>query len=370
MKIGILTQPLRDNYGGILQNYALQEILKRDGHDPTTIDRHIDRSSNIIKNTAKWVIRHIRSEFVSDFLSQGQKKILSQKQAQFINQHIHRVGPFYKQKEFDNYISKATFDAYIVGSDQVWRPCYSANLENFYLNFVPSIIPKIAYAASFGVDKWEYSEILTQQISPLIHRFKAVSVREKSAVKLCEEHLHTKAQWVLDPTMLLEASDYLKIIDKTPLNTSPSPYILTYLLEKLGKDSIIENIQSLTGINKIIANISHSSFKRGESLYNRRNISVEEWLSNIYRASIIITDSFHGAVFSILFNKPFIVKLNKVRGNTRLESLLTDFNLMNCLVSDDDNNIKIPSIDWDAVNTHLKYRRKESLEFLRHALSV
>ena len=99
-----------------------------------------------------------------------------------------------------------------------------------------------------------------------------------------------------------------------------------------------------------------------------QNISVEQWLSNIYNASFVVTDSFHGAVFCILFNVPFVVKLNSVRGNTRLESLLSDFDLTDCICQDA-KDITIPNFDWEKINVHLFERQYESREFLIKSLA-
>lgn len=364
MKIGILTQALHGNYGGILQNFALQKALLKMGYEPITIDRHIPRTEGFIKKAAKRILQVVKPRFDSSLLTVKQKADICRLQKSFIDQYIIKTEPIYTQNDFDKYVSNNIMDIYIVGSDQCWRPCYSANILNYYLNFVKTGAKRIAYAASFGVDKWEYSKTETYEIINYIKRFDAISVREKSGLSLCKEKLGVKANWVLDPTMLLGKEGFMEFI-----TTRKKDYILSYILEEsVDSIRIIENVAKKIEIKNILSNLSPATFHREDSILSHQNISIEQWLSNIYNAAFVITDSFHGAVFCILFNIPFIVKLNEVRGNTRIESLLADFELEDC-VCNDVSNIKLPVFNWEKVNNHLSYRQKESWDFLEKALS-
>lgn len=363
MKVAILTQPLHSNYGGLLQNYALQSVLKEMGHDVITIDRHIARSNNFFKDIIKRILQFIQPSYDISLLTYKQKMSLAHLQQQFIERHIHKTERIFSQKVFDNYVAANSVDAYIVGSDQCWRPCYSANIYNYYLDFVNKNCKKIAYAASFGVDTWEYRDDVTAKVSDLVKTFDFVSVREQSAVALCSERLGVDASWVLDPTMLLGKDGFMRFV-----SPAKSDYVLDYLLEesKEARD-LVQAIKVKTQISDVRSNIASSVFHRGESIESHQNISVEEWLSNIYNASFVVTDSFHGAVFSILFNIPFVVKLNSVRGNTRLESLLADFGLEHCICHDVDK-ISVMNYNWERINAHLELRRKESRYFLEKSL--
>lgn len=364
MKIGILTQALHSNYGGLLQNYALQEVLRRLGHDPITIDRHIPRSVSFMKETAKRILQLVKSSYDVSLLTSKQRVALLQLQQSFVLQNIKHTDRLFSQDEFDNYVEGHPMEVYIVGSDQCWRPCYSANIRNYYLDFVKIDAKKIAYAASFGVDKWEYNDEVTSVVSKCAKRFDAISVRENSGVTLCKEKLGVDAAWVLDPTMLLGRDGFMKFV--TP--NSNRGYVLNYLLEESEEArALVQHVAYDLNISDVRSNIASPIFHRGESLLSHLNIPVEQWLSNIHNASFVVTDSFHGAVFSILFNVPFMVKLNVVRGNTRLESLLTDFGLMDCICKNI-NNIKIPTFDWERINSRLSQRQKESAEFLTTAL--
>lgn len=364
MKIGILTQALHSNYGGVLQNYALQEVLRRMGHNPITIDRHIPRSTSFMKEVTKRILQFVKTSYDASLLTSNQRIALARLQKSFVQQNIKHTDRLFLQDEFDNYVESHPMEAYIVGSDQCWRPRYSANIRNYYFDFVKTDAKKIAYAASFGVDEWEYSDEVTAIVKECAKRFDAISVRENSGVILCKEKLGVDAAWVLDPTMLLGKDGFMKFV--TP--DSNRGYVLNYLLEE-SKEAreLVQYVANDLNVFEIHSNIASPIFHRGEPLLSHLNISVEQWLSNIHNASFVVTDSFHGAVFSILFNVPFMVKLNAVRGNARLESLLTDFGLMDCICKNI-NNIKIPTFDWERINNHLSQRQKESTEFLTNAL--
>lgn len=367
MRIGILTQALHGNYGGILQNYALQETLRKLGHNPITIDRHKNIPSGAVKDLGKFIVRHLYPQFESGFLTDRERRMLISNISAFVDRHISRTRPIYTQAAFDAEVNNDCYDAFIVGSDQCWRPIYSANILNYYLDFVTDLhIKKIVYAASFGVDNWEYSDAQTEQARNAAKRLDAISVREHSGVELCRKYLNVDAHWVLDPTMLLGAEGYTQFVSRE----NAMPFITTYMLEYSPRaNRVLNKIRKAAGLDNVKHNLPSPIFKRFSSIKGHMNISVEEWLSNISNASFVVTDSFHGAVFSILFNTPFAVMLNTTRGNTRLESLLSDFGLEDCIINDSDN-FSLPVFDWEAVNRHLTERRQESAAFLENSLCL
>lgn len=365
MKIGILTQPLQANYGGLLQNFALQQVLITMGHRPVTIDRHFHRPESHVKNVAKSVLRVIKPRYETGFLTTAQRNYLAQHLLRFKKRHILATPVITSQAQFDNEVANGSYDAFIVGSDQCWRPIYSPNIPDYFLNFKTRPgVKKIAYAASFGTDRWEYSPELTELVKPAADALDAISVREESAVDLCREHLGVEAHWVLDPTMILGAKAFSHFI----LNTQPTGVTTCLLEDSPESRSLVSEVCRLSGINLVTNNLIPPIFRRFEKLSDHVEIPVETWLTNIANASMVVTDSFHGAVFSILFNVPFVVRLNGVRGDTRLRSLLKDFGLEQCLCSDI-NSITLPEIDWKRVNDHLGKRREMSIAFLSTALS-
>lgn len=365
MRIGILTQALHGNYGGLLQNYALQKVLENMGHSVITIDRHKFIPENVIKKIGKRLFQILKPQYGAEMLTHSQRIKLSDNQLNFKSTYINATSPLYTQESFDKIVQNSDFEAFIVGSDQCWRPCYSVNITNYFLDFSKDKdVKRVAYAASFGVDTWEYSQEQTNLVIESAKNMDAISVREESGKTLCQSYLNLPAEWVLDPTMLLGVDGFRQFVKQ---EFESSPFITDYLLEPSDKtDSLVEHIKLKYGVNHCRHNNGKKTYGRFTSLSKHKNISVEDWISNIANAQFVITDSFHGAVFSILFNIPFVVVLNGIRGNARIESLLKDFNLEYCIYHGDDYNI--PSIDWNQVNDHLKRRQMESRSFLLNAL--
>lgn len=323
MKINILTQPLFTNYGGILQNYALQTVLRRMGHEPLTVNIPPREPGKKVvwKDSVKTLInlcRKLRGEYNSPFLSpykwSCKEHELSFPQREFISKYINKVDcnpPFTPQVE-----GLYPADAWIVGSDQVWRPWCSPYLENCFLDFVGDGCRKIAYAASFGIDRWEISPEMTLRLKSLTHRLDAISVRESSGVELCQKYLGVQAQHLLDPTMLLTADDYLSLTTET--DHPQGKYIATYII-----DYNRSNANDVKSTSKEMG-LPVQSVGR---MHRTRFDSIEQWLSTIAHAECVITDSFHGTVFSTIFRRPVKILTNNVRGNARLASMLSMLSL-------------------------------------------
>lgn len=360
MRLAILTQPLTNNYGGILQNYAMQEILRRMGHEVTTLDvccAEVERKYDlhfflsIIKRFFQKYIRHDLHVICVNAYEQISKNDKPQYyQQRFIDENIKvdQAGPEPLSEINDVY------DGYVVGSDQVWRPCFSSSLSNFYLDFVRNANAKrIAYAVSFGVDNWEADEQKTLEISRLAQKFDAISVREFSGIDLCKTYLGVRAERLIDPTALLTAEDYRNIYKKYSENREEEPYIASYFLDY---SSEINN--TLKEISKFL----NLPIKK----IGIRFASIESWLEGIDKASYVITDSFHGSMFSILFGKQFVSLGNKSRGMTRFDNLFSQLNLPNRLVNSEEeaiNSLKTP-IDYNCVHKLIAEERTRSLKFL------
>ena len=369
MRIGVLALQLRYNFGGILQAYALQKTLNKLGHKVIHIDQH--RYVTLgpwYKKYPIYLKRAIRKYLFgenlivrADVAINNTTKAIATHTDPFIDKHIKRIYT----KDFSN-IKKGKFDTIIVGSDQVWRPQYFfSKIENAYLEFTKDWdVKRIAYAASFGTEEWEYSDEQTSNCAALLKKFNAVSVRESSAVKLCEEKFGVKTQHVLDPTLLLNKEDYIKLFESTKTPRSEGN-LFCYILDK-GKEtsSIIDGISKDKVFSPFYVNSRYE--EPNTPLEERIQQPVEKWLRAFYDAEFIITDSFHACVFSIIFNKPFIVYGNKERGYARFESLLTLFALEDRLISSPNevNKMLQTPIDWERVNSIHKQMKEKSLSFL------
>lgn len=355
MKIGIVTQALANNYGGLLQNYALQQVLKKLGHDVKTID-YMYRMPMflylkfILKQILKIIFRMGKAQFYTYKMCCHHRKSIV---VDFVDNYISKTKTIHKYSS--KIVRDEQFDAIITGSDQVWRPKYNEYIEDMYLKFVPDNICKVAYAASFGVDSWEYNPKQTKCCAKLAQRFNAISVRESSGVQLCKENLGVDAACVLDPTILAGAHVYSPLIKEKQGGDYLFAYILDITEEK--KSSVVSFAKS-KGLKAIICSADRNAI-----------LSPEEWLSMIAHASIVITDSFHGTIFSILFHKEFLTIVNKSRGRTRFTSLLTPLRLESRMGDLSQlQSIQQFLVDWEEVDNVLNDQRKKSMDFLTKAL--
>lgn len=360
MKIGIITQPLFANYGGFLQNYALQQVLKRLGHEPITIDyfRYRKLWIYLLYILKLIILRLIRGK---GFEAIPQLRRRSCNNESFVNNYLSVTKPVGSYK--NNIIEEYNLGTIIVGSDQVWRPRYnSLILKDVFLDFVlQKGVKKIAYAASFGTDEWEYTSKQTKECSILAKQFQAISVRENSGVELCKKYLDVEAIEVLDPTLLLDKEDYTELCKDVPANSEQ--YLAAYVLDINDKKS--EFIQKIVNEQQLPLKI----FSAG----NTSKLTIEEWLAMFRDAQYIITDSFHGTVFSIIFNKPFISIGNGKRGMSRFLSLLDKFGLESRLFDEillEKYSYVENKIDWENINNQRIKLKTLSLNFLVNNLNI
>ena len=380
MKIGILTQPLHNNYGGLLQNYALQQVLKGMGHKVEMVDwnpgkvepvkewlwrRKMWLLYMIDKNVAKPAYRPNKREF----------SIISQYTSHFVEKYLSVVPVEAKSdQDFGTIVKNEQIKALVVGSDQVWRPSYNPLLSSMFLKFAEDMdVKRIAYAASFGTSKWEFSTQMTAECSALSKKFDLITVREKSGVDLCREHLGVDATWVLDPTMLLNSEDYEKLVvaENEPKSVGT---LFHYILDPSEeKKSLIERVAEDKGLNPFTIMPKCQTENRTKwDVKNRIEDcvfpSVTLWLRGFMDAQMVIVDSFHGAVFSIIFNKPFWVIGNSKRGNARFESLLGLYGLEDRMITAGEAVDWNKPIDWTRVNEIREREKERCFSLLKGAL--
>lgn len=378
MKIGILTLPLNSNYGGVLQAYALQTVLKRMGHDVLEVE---------LKKNLRWQyppLWKIPLSFGKRFLfkyivrRKNQKILLERYERKIYPLLVHDIlafiSKYIKQFKVDKFIDcKGKFDAFVCGSDQIWRykyyPFFEGDIANVYLKFLgDDSCKRIAYAASFGTDNWEYPAKETAECKNWIQKFDAVSVREETGVKLCSTYYDIKAKHVLDPTMLLSKNDYVALIEKSDVPKSKGN-LFCYILDNTDeKMNVVKNIEKQRHLSSFFMNGDCGNWT--EDLEKRIQPPVESWLRAFYDSEFIVTDSFHACVFSILFHKQFLVIGNKERGLARIYSLLSMFGLEDRLTSDTGLDInRMKTIDYDRVDEILAKHREVSRTFLIQALT-
>ena len=385
MKIGILTLPLHTNYGGILQAYALQTILERMGHAPHVIN--LDRTPNsyssyyVFKSFVRLVLSSVRR--LKLYPTYNIRK-LEQKQYErflvkseftrfFIDKYIHN----YWVRNYTSDIDRGDFDAIIVGSDQIWNHTRSQAIGGVQFAFLPFLknndVIRLSYAASFGKDNWEYTAKETEIAREYIKKFAAVSVRESSGIKLCQDNLGINAAQHIDPTMLLTAEDYINELALNSEAKSPGN-LLVYLIDSsVEKDTIVDYIEEKLYLKKFIVNSKAEDFQSKNNINDCIQPPVEKWLRGFMDAEFVITDSFHACVFSILFHKPFVVVGNKERGIARIISLMEMFDVNGRLVS---NLSDVKEVDLSAklplsnIENVLSRERSKATDYLKEYLRI
>lgn len=359
MRIVIVTQQLMHNYGGTLQAYAMQEVLRRFGHVPVTIDFLPPRMSKwrYVAAQVKTMLYRLCFSKKRQFFKFPQREKRLPEFANFMAKYIVLTDTVKKYRA--SILKKYNAEAIVVGSDQVWRRSfYNAKVyPDMFLRFAKNIaVPKIAYAASFGVSEWQASEDLTEVCSYYAKQFTAISTREASGVELCKKYLGVDAVWVPDPTLLLDSKDYENLCKDIPRESRS--YLLTYLLDITDlQRHAIEKFANRHGM--------HVKFVTAEK---NVELSVEQWLAMFRDASFVITNSFHGTVFSIINNKDFYTIVNESRGTERFVSLLSHFDLIDRICDIACLPESLIHIEWGKVNKLKTEWQKQGIDFLKSYL--
>lgn len=353
MKLALLNLPFDSNYGGNLQRYALITTLQRNGYDIEHINLRFNYKLPWYKIPLSYSKRIIKKLIFHDskpiLLEQQMTRdvIRKNKVAEiFYNKYIPHTKIIKNKKEL-NLLPR--YDAYIVGSDQVWRKSMTRayGLSTYFFDFVKNdSSKKIAYGVSLGSDQNELTPTEIQKLAHYYKKFSAVSVRESSAIKMFQTYKWTSPQaiQVLDPTLLLTKEDYEKLINNAYTHHC-SGNVFCYILDN--------NPEKEKFITKLSSQLELTPFH----IDLEGDTSIEQWLRAFRDAKHIITDSYHGLIFSIIFNKSFTLIRNEKRGNARFDSILQTLNITN-----------VQNIDWEEINSIIKKERKKAIEFMLQAL--
>lgn len=355
-KIAIQTQTPYNNYGGILQAFALQKILISWDYEVVILStrRNVDSNLKGIKGFFKDVIQKIKySEYFK------KKKQLDTLMAKDLNQYLKMSSFLPTYDKWCQYIKSENFDILIAGSDQIWRLDYNREqLLESYLVYNKSRVRKISYAASLGVS--DLTDELKNLMEKYLPSFDAISVREQDSVELLKK-IGIEATLCLDPTLLLSSDDYIKMFNlKDEQKNQVFLYSLgTYIndLKLKGYLDTKSEVKRISG-DLTIYNYNDSKFFKP---------SFVEWVQHIYSSEIVVTDSFHGMVFAIIFKKPFYVIVNHGRGASRFTSLLSQLGLTE-RIWDGKSSVKIKQIEYTDVYEKLENQKIKSMEFLRNNL--
>lgn len=369
LKVGILTLPISTNYGGTLQAIALYRLLHVQGYEVVLIYK---KSSLVLwkRIIIKILLKIPFHDFKNFKATYKEKKEKKDFHRDFIAKEILTISEdLYSKKDLALFSKKERFDAVIVGSDQVWRKAYINDkyYKSYFLDFLDGTrVKKIAYAASFGKNYWEGKDDI-EDISKCLKDFSAVSTRELSGVDICKNSFKIdNVKHVLDPTLLMGKEYYLNdIIFKNDTSIIHRGRLVTYVLDEAeDKKEIINFIQSSLNIEYT----NHlKGFNCSSAIY-----TIPQWLASFAYADMIITDSFHGMVFSIIFEKKFVVIGNASRGLDRFTSLLAMLGLEDRLVFSlrDIKSKVMKDIDYSIVSKILNLKKQKSYDFLADALNT
>ncbi|AMC01367.1 polysaccharide pyruvyl transferase CsaB [Aerococcus viridans] len=381
-KIAILTINDYNNYGNRLQNYALQEVLKKQNFEVETIKNYtnfnylyqqksgiIERITNFLKNSPMENFRRLYVKLnkieknKSEQLSPSDKEAIILKRRKYFLEFTHNYikESFFTISEQELELNKLkNYDFYITGSDQVWNTNYRDGSFIDFLTFAPKE-KRISYAASFGIS--EVPKAYHANFSKWLKEMAFISVREKDGARIVKELSGRDATVSVDPTMLLHRDEWLSI-SKKAANRPECSYILTYFLggpnnevkELIDKLSIQNNLKIIN--LGVISEVD--TYTTGPS----------EFLDYINNASLFLTDSFHGVVFSIIFKTPFVVYERKGKNSmfSRINTILENFNLQSRSEKHFDGNWF--ETDFSDTDNLLEIEYKNSLNYLNKALKI
>lgn len=345
MKIGLITFHWATNYGAVLQTYALSKALTSQGANVEIIDYYPKKYKKTYFNAIK--TRHIKK------IKRRIKDIPKDKRIEkFREKYFNRTGYYCSCKQLK--MNLPEYDCYICGSDQIWNMSFIMHGEHrktfvYYLDFAPKDKILVSYAASFGTNKCR--DDLKEQIKNQLLKFDFISVRENTGMEIVKDMGIDNVCVVPDPTLLLGVKDYTVLLKDTVNKTGN----FVYILHNRYKDAI-----------EIIDHLKSNE----ETIYYSDIESVEQWIANIKNADRVITNSFHGIVFSILFKKPFVALLIKNSGmNDRIITLLEMLGLEDRIYNGDLSMID-KSIDWDDVQERLSAFRKTGYDYIRKVLNA
>lgn len=376
--VAILTKYYRNyNYGGMLQGYALHRVITELGYSCDIISYDVNQNKNpVYRNVAQQCKQYGMSSAVKKAL----EKVIAKFNFTIKDVLVSRQELFNKFMEMNAAGTEVLIDEnlttlndkykmFVSGSDQVWNP--NAVRKLYLQGFVSDDGKKIAYAASIGRDK--FSKYEADILIPYIQRFDYLGIREKTGKELLEEYMNRNIDTVLDPTLLLDQDDWSIVATHRLVK---EPYALVYFFSNSYKvRRMLEKFCEKRGLKLVLIPYAKQEFNLGDhrgKCVRLDNVGPSEFVSAIKYADYVFTDSFHGAVFSIIHGKQFYVfernKKGHVSMNSRLYDLLDTFHLRNRLLAMDSSVEDIDDIDYKQVDSILTKEKEKSTNFLKKAL--
>lgn len=351
MKIGIFTFHYSLNCGAALQAWALQTYLQRQGLDARIVNYgSIGWASNYYLRTDS--LRHFLGSLYSDFFTFF-RTFAIESYRRHLYRRFHRecmsLGPAVKASDLE----KGGYTHLITGSDQVWHPIINEGDSMYFLNGVPDGVRRISYAPSFGVDTFDTE--LEKKMGEWLKRFDAISVREPQGADIVRRLSGREAQVVCDPTLLLNVRDY-EDIERKPRFGLPEKYVAVYTIcgHTWAEKAAIEVGRKL-GLPVVhLLGGQSARWYFGGPVKRISALGPAEWIWFIHHAECVVTNSFHGTVFSLLFHRPFWVALNEKASDARMRTLLDGVGIEDRLCSTSEDLEVEALLNWQDIDSNLK----------------
>lgn len=361
-KVGLLTLNGYANYGNRLQNYALEQTIASLGFEVETIlvsrvatDTFLQRvSKSTIKGATRIIINRVRLYRNRLHVNERKKRFI-----QFSNKYLHETAFSLSLRNPATNLNEQ-YDCFVVGSDQIWNPHNLYGTDFYFLPFADKQ-KRVAYAASFGIS--ELPKDYVEKYESWLDGMNCISVRESEGAQIVESLTGLLPEVLLDPTLLLSKAEWLKISE--PAASKPkNKYILTYFLGPL-PSGLEAEIQRIADDNSL--QIVRLTDLRDTDHYV---CGPSEFLDLMQDCHLFLTDSFHGTVFSILFERPFFVfeRQGTISMFSRISTLLSLLNLEHRVTHSIEKRDDVFSMDFSCVPPILEAERKRALNYLKEAL--
>ena len=349
------------NYGSALQTWALHQAIKKLGYTPVLVDYCPDilADKDPLNPFGNMWDKDAESKRMVE-LTMPAIRINYDKFERFYREEFTRTKMKYTSENFNDVVSFEKIDGFVCGSDTIFCPDEFGFDDGYYANFNVMKGKSVAYAASFGDP--HFNEKTYKMLNERIINFQALGIREPKMIPYLIQHTNCPVQRVLDPTLLLTADEYNPITN----NTNEEKYLLLYSRRySPNMEAYAERLAKKNGWNIIDISLRAINAERGHKM--AYDAGVEEFLGLVKNAEYVVTNSFHGMIFSVQFERPFVI-FSREQCDNKISELLQIFNLNDRILVTGDE--LFDKIDYDDVHKRIADARKESLAFLNMELDI
>lgn len=360
------------NYGTLLQAYGLQRYLRNQGYDVNNIDFSPsvkEKVKNLVKNKNSLSLFKEKWEayLTKKKADQSKLNVRNKRFDEFLKKNFNLTEAFYNPESLTDL--KNRFDLYICGSDQIWSPMLLN--PSYYFDYLDSSHRKASYACSFGVNKIPDNK--KDKIKNLLNSFEEISVRENQGAEIVKDLLKREVPVLVDPTLLLCEDEWNTLIENKPLVKDKYifAYFLTYNKDYFEKAEKIAKEKNCKLV--VVPSCKESYSINGEII---QDAGPEEWVNLVANSEMVVTDSFHGCVFSLIYKRQFMVfkrfsDNSSKSQNSRVYTLLNEYNLENHLIEADTDisGISITSSDYERIHEKISLNAQKSEEWLEKLIN-